>query len=172
MKTPSFSQQQLALSFCNFLLKSRKKPVFLCVGSDKVVGDMVGLLVGEMIKNRVDAHVFGTLEHAVTEKNLDNVVSEIRLNYGDSPIVVVDGILGKVEEIGQVKYYPFGSKPGGEFNKGKVVGDYSILGVVDTFGIDRMAFLRSVKLKTVVDVAKQIAESIFLAYKFGGILIG
>lgn len=173
MKYSDYEKQTLALELCTFMLKQKQKPVFLCIGSDKVVGDMVGVLVGEMLKNkyRINAHIYGTLSYAVTNKNLQEIVKKVKKEHNGSPIVIVDGILGKTEEIGQIKHYAFGSVPAGAFNKGKLIGDYSILGVVDSSGIDKMLFLKSVKLKTVVDMAQFIAESVNLAYKFGGVLV-
>lgn len=162
-------KRELALNLSSFLMSKRVKPVFLCVGSDKVVGDLVGVLVGEMLlkKHHINAFVYGSLDYAVTSKNLPEVIRYVKQNHLNSPVIVVDGILGKFDEIGMIKYYPFGSVPGGQFNKGALVGDYSILGVVETSGINSLNFLRSVKLKTVVDVATFIADAIAMAFRFG-----
>lgn len=161
-------KKELAFSLASFLMGKKGKPVFLCVGSDKVVGDLLGVVVGEILQKKyhIDAHVFGSLEYSVNARNLPIVVDYIRKNY-NSPIIVVDGILGELNEVGFVKYYPSGTIPGGEFGKGQYVGDYSILGVVDTSGVDALTFLKSVRLKTIIDVANFIADSINLAYKFG-----
>lgn len=164
----SESKQQLAFSLASFLMGKRETPVFLCVGSDKVVGDLLGVIVGEILlkKHHIKAPVFGSVDYSVNGKNLQIVVEYIRKNYA-GPIVVIDGILGGLDEIGYVKYYPNGTIPGGEFGKGKYVGDFSILGVVEASGVDALTFLKSVRLKTIVEVADFIADSINMAYKFG-----
>jgi len=42
----------IAISLINELFKKHEKPVFLCVGSDKVLGDSVGALTGEILKTK------------------------------------------------------------------------------------------------------------------------
>ena len=98
-------------------------------------------------------------------------IENIKKDHPNSPIVVVDGILGNSDEIGQVKFYPCGSIPAGVFNDGVLVGDYSILAVVDAKGIDGLSLIKSVKLSMVINMAEFIAESILRAYKFAQNLI-
>ena len=163
----------MAISLVNALLEYHEKPVFLCVGSDKVIGDSVGVLVGELLskKYQINGYVYGNLDNCVTARNLDNTIYEIKKTHPYSPIVVVDGVLGETHEIGSVKYYPYPSIPGGVYNKGTLVGDYSILGVVDVKGIDSLSLIKSVKLTNVIKMAEFIAESIVRAYKFSQNLI-
>lgn len=166
------NKQRLALELGSFMLKSKEKPVFLCVGSDKVVGDLVGVLVGELLthKYHINGYVYGNLDYAITNKNLQIVTDYIKQNYPQNPVIVVDGICGEMHEVGYVKYYEYGCIAGGEFNNGIKLGDYSILGVVDVKGIDGLNFLKSVKLKTITKLAEFIADSVSLAYKFCGAL--
>lgn len=163
----------MAMSLTNDVLLKKNKPVFLCVGSDKVLGDLVGVLTGELLKNKykIDAHVYGCFDHPVNATNLSTTIKHLRLTHPYSPIVLVDAILGEPDEIGQVKFYGHPSYAGGEFHEGVLVGDYSILGVVSTKGIDSLGFLRAVKIKTVVSMAEFIAESIDRAFKFSQHLI-
>lgn len=168
------NKRSLALNLSGFLLTYPQKPVFLCVGSDKVIGDLIGVIVGELLTSKfhIPAYVYGTASHNITAKNLNTTIKYIKANHPTSPIVVVDGILGEMDEVGQVKYYPYGSIPAGEYNKGTLTGNYSILGVVNTKGVDALTFLKSVKLKTVVTLANFIADSINLAYTYSLNLLG
>ena len=164
----------MAISLVNTLLEYNDKPVFLCVGSDKVIGDSVGVLVGELLnkKYQISGYVYGDLDNCVTAHNLNETIRNIKKDHPYSPIVVVDSVLGETHEIGSVKCYPYPSIPGGAYNKGTMVGDYSILGVVDVKGIDSLSLIKSVKLKNVIKIANFIAESIFRAYNFSQNLIG
>lgn len=164
---------RLAIELSSFLLKSKEKPIFLCVGTDKVVGDLVGVIVGELLSKKYhpNAYVYGNLDYAVTNKNIPIVVEYLKQNYPQNPVIVIDGICGETHELKHIKAYEHGCVPGGEFGFGVPVGDYSILGVVDVKGIDKLGFLKSVKLKTVVGIAEFIAESINMAYKFCGTLV-
>ena len=162
------NKNYLAINLSTELLKYKHKPVFLCVGCDRVVGDCVGVIVGELLTRQynINAYVYGNLDNPITAENLCETVESIRKNHSDSPIILVDAVLGKMDEIGLVKYYNQGAIPSGQFNEGVLVGDYSILGVVSTKGIDGLTFLNSVKLKTSLGLAKFIAEGISLAIKF------
>ena len=163
----------IARSLVNSLFKYKDKPVFLCVGTDKVVGDSIGAIVGEILTNNdsISGYIYGNLEHNITATNISDTIFKIKNLHPNSPIVVIDGILGDIDEVGQVKFYPYGTIPAGEFNNGEFVGDYSILAVVDVKGIDTLTFLNSVKLKTAIDMARFIADSIARAYKFSQKLI-
>lgn len=164
----------VAISLVNELLKNNKKPVFLCVGSDKVLGDSVGALTGELLKNKhkINGYIYGDLEYNITATNLNKTIDHIRKMHPNSPIILIDGILGDLDEVGQVKFYPKGAYASGEYHKGVFVGDYSILAVVETKGIDSLTFLRSVKLKTIIKQAEFIADSIVRAFRYAQNLAG
>ena len=163
----------VAISLVNELLLRKEKPVFLCVGTEKVISDSVGAMVGEILKKKykINGYVYGDFDQNVTAKNLTEIISEIKLQHPYSPIVLIDGILGESYELGQVKFYPHGAIPGGGFNEGVLVGDYSILAVVDTKGICGLNLLNSVRLGTIVKIAEFIADSISRAFKFSQNLI-
>ena len=118
----------IAMSLVNELLIRHEKPVFLCVGTEKVVGDSVGVLVGEMLTKKygINGYIYGNFDENITAKNINEIIKKIKINHPNSPIVVVDGILGDLTEVGQVKFYPQGVSPAGEFNKGVFIGNYSI----------------------------------------------
>jgi len=162
------NKNAMALSLANILLTAEEKPVFLCVGTDKVVGDSVGAITGELLKARykINAYIYGDLEYNINANNLKDVVKNIKINHPQSPIILIDGILGDVDEVGHVKFYPYGAYASGQFKEGVFVGDFSILAVVNTKGIDSLNFLQSVRLKTVVKQAEFIADSISRAYKY------
>lgn len=157
----------VAISLVNYLLNTKQKPVFLCIGTDKVIADAVGVIAGELLKNKyhIDAYVYGYLDNVIDGNNLVETIEKVKKLHPDSPIIVIDGILGELDEIGQVKFYPHGSIVSGEFNKGIYVGDYSILAVVNAKGVDSLTLLKSVKLSNVIRLANFIADSVFQAYK-------
>lgn len=163
----------VAISLVNELLLRKEKPVFLCVGTEKIIADSMGAMVGEILKKKykINGYVYGDFENNITARNLKNTVEKIKSTHPYSPIVLIDGILGDSDEVGQIKFYPYGAIPGGEFNEGVLVGDFSILAVVDTKGIAGLNLLNSVRLSSIVNMAEFVAESIFRAYKFSQNLI-
>ena len=158
----------MALSLASVLLESQEQPVFLCVGTDKIVGDSVGVIIGELLANKykINAIVLGTFDDNIDAKNIESVVEDVKAKYPRAPIILIDGILGECEDVGQVKFYKSGAYAAGQYGKGIFVGDYSILAVVGARGLDSLSFIRSVKLKCVVELAEFIADSVNRALKY------
>lgn len=172
---PQYDKNQniVAISLINELLLFKGKPVFLCVGTDRVVCDSIGAITGELLKNKfkVNAYIYGDLDFNIDANNLDNTINHIKKMHPNSPIVLIDGILGDLDEVGMIKYYPQGAYAMGEFHKGIYVGDFSILAVVGSKGVDGLNLLKSVKLKNILKQAEFIAESVSKAYKYSQNLI-
>lgn len=115
------------------LLYNTDKPVIICVGSDLVVGDSLGPIVGsELIKNlQGKAFVYGTLDSPVTAKEIPVIQDEIKKLHPYSKILVIDAAVGNKEEIGYVKISSVGIKPGLGVNKNlPIIGDVSVIGIV------------------------------------------
>ena len=75
-----------------------KAPVIICVGSDLVVGDSLGPLIGTMIrKNNIDAFVYGTLENPITANEIPRLNERVRSAHPKSPVLVIDAAVGTAE---------------------------------------------------------------------------
>lgn len=109
-----------------------KTPVIICVGSDLVLGDSLGPLIGTMIRNNgCDAFVYGSLGNLVTAKDIPNLNERIRKTHPKSPILVVDAAVGDREDVGMIRVIDKGIKPGLGVNKDlEKIGDYSVIGIV------------------------------------------
>ena len=58
-----------AIKNCNY---KNKKPLFICVGSDLMLGDSLGPLVGTLLKkNKVSSYIYGTLNYPITAKEIE-----------------------------------------------------------------------------------------------------
>lgn len=161
------NEKRIALDIASFLLDKKTPPVFMCIGSDKVVGDSLGVLVGEMLRHNpsLKNRVFGHLDTPITRLNLKESIRHIKSIYPNAPVIVIDAVLGDVEEVGNIKTYPKGIIAGGEFGKGEKVGDFSILGVVCTKGVNALTFLGCVRMGLISRLSKKIVESIFYSEK-------
>ncbi len=162
------NEKRLAIELTNLILREKENLVFVCVGSDKIVGDCLSPIVGEKLRmeNMKNAVIYGDLTHPITYTNLTDVLKQIKCQYPKSKVVIIDSVLGDASEIGCVKFEKGGIVIGGEYQKGVYSGDYYIVGVVNTRGITSLTFLKSVKLKNVVKMADFIFNSIRLAYKY------
>lgn len=147
------------------LLNFKSPPVFLCVGHSYVLSDCLGAVVGELLskKHNINAYVYGNLKHNVNSSNLLYYVNFIQKTHPNSPIIVVDSALGDIVNIGQVKLTDKAQIAGFTNKNASLYGNACILGYVNTTKVNSLMFLKSVKLKTILEMASFIANSINIA---------
>lgn len=156
-------QSEIARAIFDIRKEGGEPPVFLCIGTDKVTGDSLGPLVGHLltVRHNIDAFVYGTLSAPVTAKNLIFSHLFIRAMHPTSRLVAIDAALGRPDDIGLVKVYKGGVMPGSATNKNlPLVGDLSIMGIVNTAGIHDYMLLNSTRLNIVYEMAENIASAI------------
>ena len=147
------------------LLYNTDKPVIICVGSDLVVGDSLGPIVGsELIKNlQGKAFVYGTLDSPVTAKEIPVIQDEIKKLHPYSKILVIDAAVGNKEEIGYVKIISVGIKPGLGVNKNlPIIGDVSVIGIVSDKNDKNLNF--STRFSLVYKLLSDIVSGIIKAF--------
>lgn len=136
-----------------------KLPVILCIGSDRVTGDCLGPIVGQMLVERgAKAFVYGTLARPVTALNLADAINHIKDTHADKKILAIDSSVGRLCDIGKIRI-AFGSIAPGSADGKKLpkVGDVSITATVtDT----RKTPLSAVRLGTVYALAERIADRV------------
>ncbi|UZW66236.1 spore protease YyaC [Priestia flexa] len=77
--------------------------VFLCIGSDRYVGDSLGTLVGTMlVEEGIPFEVYGTLEHPVHAFNLKEIIKEVNKRFVKPFIISIDACLGEQSQVGDV----------------------------------------------------------------------
>lgn len=134
-------------------------PVVLCIGSDRVTGDCLGPIVGQMlVERKAKAFVYGTLSHPVTALNLKDAVGHIRKVHGNKKVLAIDSSVGKLSDVGKIRI-TFGSIAPGSADGKKLpkVGDVSITATVTD---PRTTPLSAVRLGTVYSLALEIADRI------------
>jgi len=144
------------------LLRGGSPHVVLCIGSDRVIGDCLGPLVGHMLTTEynVGAYVYGSLANPVTALNLTHAVDFIKRRHPDAQVVAVDSSIGNEDEIGVIKVNKGGIYPGSAVGKSlPYVGDVSVTAIVSHRRAPAHA-LSNVRLGLVHSLAKQIAESL------------
>jgi len=145
------------------LLKVDVLPVFVCIGSDRVVSDMVGPLTAEFLVNKfeVSAYVYGRLKNPIVASNLNSAIEYIKSKHKNSQVVIIDASLGDFDEVGKIKLNNFGCVPAGVFNSNNIVyGDVSILPIISTYGINEKLFLSCAKFNKVYEIASNLAACI------------
>lgn len=88
---------------CKECLSLDKKLVILCIGSDRVIGDCLGPLVGHKLSSLLKnsgISVYGTLKKPVHAKNLDATLKKIRASIQNPYIIALDSSLGTNSHVG------------------------------------------------------------------------
>ncbi|MBR2614690.1 MAG: spore protease YyaC [Clostridia bacterium] len=144
------------------------KAIICSIGSDLVLGDSVGPLVGTILEeNKVDAFVYGTLKNPVTAKEVNYLKKYLTSIHKNQPIIAVDSALSTKDEVGLIKVVEGGLRPGLGVNKNfSFIGDVGIMAVVsEKEKGDRL--LRLTRLNLVYKFAEVIAEGIYNFLKNG-----
>lgn len=139
------------------------KKVYLCIGSDKIIFDCLGPIVGSVLQREIsfNGFVYGTLSCPVTALQVETAIDFIRRFHYGSNVVVIDSAVGKKDEIGKIKFFNRGLRPALGIDKNmRVVGDKSIMGIVTTKENVKDTYNCNVKLKDVYEMAEKIAKSI------------
>jgi putative sporulation protein YyaC len=110
--------------------------IFLCIGSNKIIGDTYGPLVGQKLKENLknmynNIEVYGTLDEPISAINIEQCVKQIYDIYKNPCIIAIDSALGTQEKIGKIYVSNKKLECGRGVGKRSIlVGDISIKGVV------------------------------------------
>lgn len=145
-----------------------KQTIVICIGSDRVSGDMLGPLVGSSLREKyhLPYPVYGAVGESVNGINLEEYLSMISFRHKESRIIAVDAALGKSEDVGRIRLKRGGIKAGGALDRvGESIGDLGIVGVVaeERDPKDVYAALLGVPFPFVEALAGRIAEMIHAA---------
>lgn len=141
-------------------------PVILCIGTDRIIGDSLGPLVGSLLqKSAPDSFlVYGTLSQTVHALNLPSIWAQIKKKHPRSPVIAVDASLGPYDRIGSVFVRPGSVSPGAGVHKDlPPIGDISITGIVGEESRHPYLTLQTSRLSTVARMSEQIAGCLLTA---------
>lgn len=143
---------------CAFALLG-KLPVVLCIGSDRVTGDCLGPIVGQMlVERKAAAFVYGTLARPVTALNLKDAVLHIKNAHKDKKVLAIDSSVGRLSDVGKIRVALGSIAPGSaDGKKLPKVGDVSITATVTD---PKKTPLSAVRLGVVYSLAISITDRI------------
>ncbi|MFJ8237933.1 spore protease YyaC [Ureibacillus sp. NPDC094379] len=144
-------------------LRKDNEIVFLCIGSDRYVGDSLGPLVGTMLQeNQVPYRVYGTLKEPIHAFNLKAILKEINKQVKKPLIISIDASIGHKDEVGYVMFKEGPLTPGTALQKVlPKVGDYHFVGIINYIDpLPTSQFLNDTRLYTVLNLAKTIVKVI------------
>jgi putative sporulation protein YyaC len=107
-----------------------KNTIFVCVGSDKVIFDSIGPLVGHILKQRLpNIIIYGDLKYPLNGLNISSEIQKIKTKHPNNNILAIDATISN-NNIGFANLYDEPIKPGiGSFGE---IGNYKLVGVIDS----------------------------------------
>lgn len=142
-----------------------KNITIVCVGTDRIIGDAVGPLVGTLLKEyNINANVIGEFDNLVNATNVDYIVNT--LNTEDFIIAIDACITSRRENIGCIIIDNGKLYPGlGLDKKLPGFGDLTIKAIVasDDDVTDKMMMLGAVRLSFVYKMSTIIVRSLLQA---------
>jgi putative sporulation protein YyaC len=158
----------LAKTLHHWISNTSQPIVIVCIGTDRSTGDSLGPLVGSLVSEHQikNITVYGTLDNPVHAKNLKEKITYIKDHHSDPFIIAIDACLGKQASVGSIITGIGSLKPGAAVQKNlPEVGNIYISGVVNMSGYMEYFVLQNTRLSIVMNMAKQIAQSLrFLDY--------
>ncbi len=144
--------------------KKPHAPVVVCVGSDLVIGDSLGPIVGSMLKYKtqgLNLFIYGTLTSPVTAKEIKYVRRFLKETHADSQIITVDAAVGEKGDVGLIRLLdkPLSPGVGAGKNLGEI-GDVSVMGVVAEKSLANYGLLNTTRLNLVYAMAEIISGAL------------
>lgn len=139
-----------------------KKPIFICIGSDLVLGDSLGPLVGTFLKNKnIQSYIYGTLNFPITAKEVEYARTYLKQMHPSSIAIAIDAAVGTADDVGLVRVLNKGIKPGLGVNKNLgTVGDLGIVGIVAGKSLQNHNLFNLTRLNLIYKMAEKISNGI------------
>lgn len=143
-------------------LNVTEKPLVLCVGTDRCIGDVLAPLTGTILqRSNVNFPVYGTLEYPVHALNIYSNLRKIKTKHPQAFVIAVDASLGHENEIGNIIVRKGFLCPGKGVGKNlPTVGDIAIVGIVEAFKSNVALVIHNIRLHFVMSIAEVIADVI------------
>ncbi len=155
---------------------SKMEIVFLCIGTDHILGDCLGPLVGTGLKEKLEPHnisnitIYGTLKENLCYTNIKDTLKIIEKKHQNPCLIVVDAALSQEENIGKIFVKKEKIELGKGLYKSKIeVGNISIKAVVGkNYKRTKYNFasLQNVPLNEVMTLSQIIVEGICEVIKY------
>lgn len=158
---------QLSTVFLEQLPFHDPELTFVCIGTDRSTGDTLGPLVGSFLSlyKSFPFRVVGSLEQPVHALNLQDTVEHLHHQRPTAPMVAIDACLGKARAVGDILVEKGPLWPGKAVQKTlPPVGDHCIKAIVNHMSEEGLETLQSTRLNVTHDLARVIANSLFLAW--------
>ena len=143
------------------------KLIFLCIGTNRVIGDCFGPLVGSKLKHffsqEENIEVIGDIENIVSIKKVYSIINQIQKQ--EAFVIAIDAALSCNNKIGTIIVNQNKMNIGSGINKRNLyIGDISIKGIVaKDFKNPKRNFnaLQNMPLSIIIDMAECVSTGIY-----------
>ena len=143
------------------------KLIFLCIGTNRVIGDCFGPLVGSKLKHyfsqEENVEVIGDIENIVSLKNVYSIINQIQEQ--EAFVIAIDAALSCNNKIGTIIVNQNKMNIGsGIYKRNLYIGDISIKGIVaKDFKNPKHNFntLQNMPLSVIIDMAECVSTGIY-----------
>lgn len=151
-------------------LSNKYTKVFLCVGTNKCIGDSLGPCVGEILSNKIKSdyiQIIGDLKNNVNSCNFNSVINHINNTIKNPYFIIIDSALSRKDIIGEIIINKKSMVVGEALNKQhKCIGNISIKGIVaenNKNSIQNFINLNNVPKEMITELSCKIANQILQA---------
>ena len=136
--------------------------VVVCFGTPAIAGDSLGPEVGTILREdkNFPAFVYGTLDHPVTGRNMNEWISFVRETHKGAVLLAVDACLGEASNLGRISVRSDGVCPAAVGGKKSRFGDVGIIAVVGDKSGDALTELMQANAVYVSELAHKVADLI------------
>ena len=144
------------------------KLVFLCIGTDRIIGDSFGPLVGYKLKNlfygKENIEVIGDLGNIVNLNNISKILERIKESYELPFVIAIDSAISYRKDAGRIVVSNSKMNVASSLSNRKIyAGDVSIKGIVAKNIVGpryNFKILQNVPLNTIMNMADTVAQGI------------
>jgi len=105
------------------------KHVFICIGTNKIMGDCLGPIVGTYLKSKFKDRLYGDIYNPIDYNSIHSILNLLEPKNEKCTRILVDSALG--ENVGDIVINSGGINIGEGILKGKqIVADINIKGIV------------------------------------------
>lgn len=181
MLKENIDYKRFVWEFSNILKRNKqnKNIIFLCIGTNKVIGDSIGPIVGTNLKNdlknnlkfkgdfnieNTSIKIIGDMSNNISYNNIEDNIKNIKNSSEDNFIIVIDSALSSENNIGKIFVHNRGLKYAESLKrKNEIIGDMSIKAVVGKNTQNRFKnfkILKNISSQRVITMSNIVSKGI------------
>ena len=127
--------------------------IILCIGTNKIIGDLIGPMVGQILKKELKYDkiiILGNMIETINFKNAKQSIESIFEQYAKPFIITIDSALGRDDMVNQIVINKGMVKIGKSL--GRSICYYSNINIKGVVGVDKKDKYENIKSLQNVDI--------------------